>query len=377
MMRLLSALLLLVLAAGCGSPAPEEVESETVVPVTTEPAQTGSITAVVHATGVVTPAPGADFTVVAPEAGRIAEMPHAEGDRVSRGDLLVRFEIPATVTEAGRQRAEVERARAQVTNAVAAQTRARELFERGIAARKAVEDADRDLADAQAALATAEVARTGADALAARSVVRAPFAGVIAKRLHNPGDVVEAAAADPVLRLVDPRRLEITASIPIGDVARIRTGAAARLTTTGNGDGVGGAELKVLSLPAAVETGTASVPVRLSFSGGAGAPVGLPVQLDIDAERHDGVVLIPALALVHEGEETAVFVAMGDKAERRAVTIGLSDAAHVEITSGLKAGEAVITHGQTGLPDGAAITRETPPKPQDAPAKPQDDQDAK
>lgn len=356
-MRLLNVLLLATMAGGCDSPAPEEVESETVVPVTTEAAQIGSITAVVHATGIVTPAPGADFTVVAPEAGRIAEMPHAEGDRVASGDLLVRFEIPSTVAEAERQRAEVGRARAEVANAVAAQTRARNLFERGIAARKQVEDADRDLADAQAALATAEAARTGANALAARSVVRAPFSGVIAKRLHNPGDVVEPAAADPILRLVDPRRLEITASIPIGDVARVRAGAAARLTTE---DGTSGPELKVLSTPAAVDAGTASVPVRLSFSA-LSAPVGLPVQVDIDAERHDRVVLIPTLALVREGEDTAVFIAAGGKAGRRAVTVGLSDQSHVEITAGLKAGEAVITHGQTGLPNGAAITSQAQP----------------
>ena len=46
------------------------------------------------ATAIVTPAPGADLVVTAPEAARIAEMPHAEGERVRKGDLLVRFDIP-------------------------------------------------------------------------------------------------------------------------------------------------------------------------------------------------------------------------------------------------------------------------------------------
>jgi multidrug efflux pump subunit AcrA (membrane-fusion protein) len=83
------------------------------------------------------------------------------------------------------------------------------------------------------------------------------------------------------------------------------------------------------------------------------------VQLDIDAERHTGVVLIPAVALVREGEETAVFVAAGGKAERRAVEIGLADGMHVEIVSGVKAGEMVIVDGQAGLPDGTTITLES------------------
>jgi multidrug efflux pump subunit AcrA (membrane-fusion protein) len=83
------------------------------------------------------------------------------------------------------------------------------------------------------------------------------------------------------------------------------------------------------------------------------------VQLDIDAEEHTNVVLIPAPALVREGEETAVFVVAGDKAQRRPVEIGLSDGMHVEIVKGVKAGEMVIVDGQQGLPDGAPITQDT------------------
>ena len=92
--------------AGCARAAPEEVESETVVPVVTEPAQRGSIRAVIHATGTITPAPGADLIVIAPEAARIAEIPKAEGDRVRRGDLLVRFEIPSLTSEIATRRAD-------------------------------------------------------------------------------------------------------------------------------------------------------------------------------------------------------------------------------------------------------------------------------
>ena len=85
-----------------------------------------------------------------------------------------------------------------------------------------------------------------------------------------------------------------------------------------------------------------------------------PVQVEIDAEEHTNVVLVPVEAIVREGEETAVFVAKDDKAERRAVVVGIVDAAHAEIREGVKAGEQVIVHGQAGLPDGAAITPEKP-----------------
>ena len=338
-------------AVGCSKEVPEEVESETVVPVKTEPAQVGDIRATLHVTGTVTPAPGADLVVVAPEPARIVAMPKAEGDAVASGDVLVQFEIPSATAEVGRQRAELERGEAQLANARAAQTRAHDLFERGVAARKDMEDADRDLVDAQAAIAQANAALAAAETASARAMVRAPFSGVIAKRWHNPGDLVEAAASDPVLRLIDPRRLEVTASIPIGDVQRIAIGAAARLSGGFEGS------LRVVSRPAAVEPGTPAVPVRVALSTpAAGLPVGTPVQLDIDAEQHTGVVLVPAMAIVHEGEETAVFVAANGKAQRRNIMLGIEDDEHAEVRSGVKAGEMVIVDGQAGLPDGATIT---------------------
>ncbi len=345
--------------AACSRGGPEEVESETVVPVATQPAQRGSIRAVVHAAGVINPAPGADLLVVAPETARIAEIPKAEGDRVRRGELLVRFEIPSLTSDTATRRAEVARGEARLENARAAQTRAHDLFDRGIAARKEVEDADRELADAQASLAEARSTLGAAEIAARRTEVRATFDGVVVKRAHNPGDVVEAAASDVILRVIDPRRLEVVASVPLADVSRVSVGAAARVTGSPGEDTAG---LRVISRPAAVEPDTAAAPVRLAFTGSTAFAAGTPVQVDIDAELHTNVVLVPEEAIVREGEETAVFVAAGNKAQRRPVSLGLSDGMHVEIRSGVQAGDPVIVRGQAGLPDGATIAVEEPAK---------------
>jgi RND family efflux transporter MFP subunit len=358
--------IVLAATAACGKPAADEVASETVVPVKTTPATTGSIRGVVHATGVVSPSPGADLVIIAPEPARIAEIPHAEGDRVQQGDVLVRFEIPNTAAEVQRQSAEVQRAQASLANAKANQARAHDLFDRGVAARKDVEDADRAIADAEAGVAQAEASRAAANTTAARSVVRATFDGIIAKRFHNPGDLVDAAAGDPVLRVIDPRRLEVVASVPLGDSSRVVIGAPAHLAAVPAGSPEIG--LKVISRPAAVDPGTATIPVRLAFNGPTNFSAGTPVQVDIEAEQHTSVVLIPAPALVREGEETAVFVAAGNKAQRRAVEIGLTDGVHIEIVSGVKAGEMVIVDGQAGLPDGAAITLDTGANAEEKPA---------
>jgi len=343
----------LAVSAACGTQAPDEVESETVVSVKVAPAMLGDIRGVVHATGVVTPAAGAELVVVAPESARIAEIRPAAGDRVRRGDVLVRFEIPNAAAEVQRQAAEVVRAQALLDNARKAQARARDLFERGVAAGREVDDATRAVAEAEAALTEARAWLAAAQTVAARATVRATFDGVVAKRLHNPGDLVEPTASDSVLRVIDPRRLEVVASVALGDASRIAMGAGAALAVPGRAAEPG---LTVVSRPVAVDAGTATIPVRLRFADTPNLPAGTPVEVDIDAERQTGVVLVPAVAIVREGDETAVFVASDGKARRRPVQIGLTDATSVEILSGVMAGEMVIVDGQAGLPDDAAIT---------------------
>jgi RND family efflux transporter MFP subunit len=188
---------------------------------------------------------------------------------------------------------------------------------------------------------------------------------VIAKRFHNPGDLVDASASNPVLRVIDPARLQVDASVPISDLSRIVMGATGRLIVSTDAPPL---PLKVASRPAAVEPGTAAAPVRLNFVASHALAVGTPVQVEIDAEEHNNVVLVPVAALVREGEETAVFVANGNKAERRMVVVGIIDPRRAEIRGGVKAGEQVIVRGQAGLPDGAAITTEKPATEAEKPA---------
>ncbi len=131
------ALLALGAAAGaCSHPSTQEVETEDRVPVVTRPATRGVIRPLVAATGTVRPAPGGELVVNAPQPARIAELPRAVGERVRRGELLVRFDIPSLAADAGDRGSAVAMAEARLTNAAAALQRVRGLFERGIAARK-------------------------------------------------------------------------------------------------------------------------------------------------------------------------------------------------------------------------------------------------
>jgi RND family efflux transporter MFP subunit len=352
--RVLVPLLLFVAVASCrrGTTPPQQAadDAEFAVPVAAEPARRGNLRAIIRTTGVVTPASGAEFIVTAAEPGRIVEMPAAEGDRVARGDMLVRFDVPAAAAELARHQADIARAQTALENARIAQGRARELLERGIISRREMEDADRGVADAQADVARAEAARRTSEGTAARAIIRAPFAGVVAQRLHNPGDVVQGIATDPILRLIDPDRLEVTATIPAADATRVLPGAAARVTSLTEP-----VMLVVATRPAANAAGSDPI-ARLSFAPGSTLPADMRIDIEIDGEEHVGAVLVPAGAIIKNGNQAAVLVAAGERAERRVVTTGLADADSVEIVSGVETGELVITRGQAGLADGAAIS---------------------
>ena len=352
-MKRIALVLPLLVAWGCSKPAVEEVDTKAAAPVTTVTLRPQLLEGIVAATGTVTAAPGADWTITAPEHARIVEMPKAEGDRVRPGDLLVRFDIPSFQTDVATRKAEVATAEAHVQNAQASVTRLTTLVQHGVAAQKELEDADRDLAEAKAALAQSQSALRNASSIEARTVVRARFPGVIAKRAHNPGDIVDASASDVILRVIDPNKLQVLASVAIADLARVQVGRAARIVVPGAEAPETG---KVLSRPAAVDPTGVAADVRISFDAPTKLAAGTPVRVEIVAEQHPNALVVPVEAVLHEDQDTFVMLAGADKkAHKRKIAVGLTTPTQVEVTSGLAPGDAVIVKGQQELPDGADI----------------------
>ena len=324
---------------------------EDIVPVGAVPAQKAAIRAVLHVSGIVVPAQGGEFLVLAPEPTRLMDVLKAQGELVKSGDVLVRFDMPSAIQAMARLSADLAAAQAQLENARVNQERVRGFVERGLVARRELEAADRDMADAQATVERARAAHAAAQTSLGRGTVRAPFDGIVATRAHNPGDMI-FSTTEPVLRVVDPRRLEVVAMIPRVDQSRVVTGATARVA-------MAGADMMRLTVAGRAADRNATeeaVPFRLVFAEPTMLAVDSPVQLDIDAEERADTVLVPAEAVLREGGETVVFVVSDSRARRRPVKTGIEDAARIEITSGLRAGELVITRGHVGLSDGAAIT---------------------
>ncbi|MBX3027966.1 HlyD family efflux transporter periplasmic adaptor subunit [bacterium] len=189
--------------------------------------------------------------------------------------------------------------------------------------------------------------------LAGRDIaLAAPFEGVVADRLHNPGEQV--APSDVLVELFDPRSLIVLAQVPLARSAEVRAGQPALVRLGGTTiDG------RVAAVVTAVSPQSLTVPVRIALT--APAPVALlhaAADCHITVAVHDQALLVPSAALLADdrSEHGTVMVVADGVARRRAVRIGLRADDVVELFEGVAAGELVVVSGHYGLPDGAAVT---------------------
>jgi len=354
---LLLTLTALVTLPGCQRADVRDNEAEPAIPVLAEPVRLGNIRASLSVTGVVGTLPGAEFAVVAVQPARIAEITKNVGDPVKSGETLVRFEVPSLRVETGVSEAAVKAAEVRVSQAQLVQGRIRSLVDKGAASRTELDDADRDVSTAAEELA---LARAALDAVVARggsTIIRAPFDGTVTERLHHPGDDVRGGDADPILRLIDPKQVQVMVTLPAADTARFVVGATARATAEGHSQ----PELLRVATRPAPESGAKTVEVTLAFDTPTELRPGTQVGIEIDAEQRSNVPLVPATAVLKDNPaQPVVVVAAGGMAERRPVVIGLVDGENIEILSGLKPGELIITQGHSTLRDGTPVSASAP-----------------
>ena len=353
---------ILVLAAlfavpACRRAPQQESDSEPPTPVLAEPVRLGNIRASISATGVVGTLPGATFTIFAAQPARIAEITKNVGDQVKSGETLVRFEFPSLGVQTVAGEAAVKAADLRVKQAELMKERIQALVAKGAASRSELDDADREVTAAEAELAVAKAALGGVVAQGSSSIIRAPFDGTVTERLHNPGDTVRAEDTDPILRLIDPKQVQVMATLPAAETTRFVIGATARAIAEGQAQ----PDLLRVATRPAPEHGAKTVDVTLAFDTPTSLRPGTQVGIEIDAEQRSNVPLVPATAVIKDNPaQPVVVVAAGSVAERRPVVIGLVDGENIEILSGLKPGELIITQGHSTLRDGTSISVSSP-----------------
>jgi RND family efflux transporter MFP subunit len=241
--------------------------------------------------------------------------------------------------------------------------RAARLLESGLMTRQGMDDAMTQKAAAAARIAAAraqvEAAREDVAQVSTRlgkAVIRSPFDGTVEERLANVGDLV-GEMQKVVFRLVDNRLLELTANVPSGAMSSLRPGQPLVFST----DAFPGREFggKVTWINPSVSPADRSVRVIAEVPN---VPEvlkgGLFVKGRIVTGSRKGVVIVPRAALQSwdvAGRKGEVYVVDNGVARRREVaTGGMRDEA-VEISSGLRPGETVVTRGAFSVKDGDAV----------------------
>lgn len=264
-------------------------------------------------------------TVATQIAGRVLEVRADAGQRVAKGDLLMRID--------GREAAEAARAaEAQFANAKLNYERQKQLKDQKFVSQAAV---DKAKADYDAAAAN----RSAAGASQSHATIIAPIAGVIARRHAELGDL--ATPGKPLFTLYEPGALRVTANVPQYRLKEMRGVKTARVEFPELGKWVDATSVQLLPT---VDPATHSAQVRVNLPAQTEATPGMFARVHFvtgEAEK----LTVPAAAVLRRGEVAAVYVQSADnRLSLRQLRLG--DAVgrgEIEVLAGLAAGDKVVT----------------------------------
>jgi len=287
-------------------------------------------------------------TVAAELDGKIVEIDFEAGSMVKAGDVLVRQDT--SVEEAQLRSAEASVELAQVNL-----KRTKELLDKATVS-QAQFDADS---------ATSKQGAAGADNIRAtigKRTIKAPFSGKLGIRLVNLGQNLKAG--DPIVSLQALNPIFVDFYLPQEQLGQLSTGLPVRLT----GDAISGlaVEGKITAISPDVDASTRNVRVQATVDNTAGhLHPGMYVDVAVELPIVDKVLTIPATSVVYAPFGDTVYLVVPQKdadsgdtidvVRQQIVRLGARRGDFVVVTSGLKAGDTIVTSGVFRLRPGSAV----------------------
>ena len=304
--------------------------------------------------GAIAAPPNEDVKLASQVPGRVVAMSVAEGDSVRAGQVVAEIETPPLEDQQRQARAALAQAKAALENARLNLARTERLFERGIAAGKEIEDARAQAAAAEAGLEQAEAALATADRQLGRAHVRSPISGQVVKRFVGVGEQVDGTPGQPLLEVANVDRVEVAAHVAADHLGRVRVGQSAAIVSDAWPDRTFDGE--VIAIAPAVDPATNAALVRIRVKNPERRlKIGMFAQARIGLSEKKGVLVVPPSAVSKGDEGAAVYVVSGEEAVRTPVKIGLETPEAVELLSGVKEGQRVLTSGIHGLGERAKL----------------------
>lgn len=288
--------------------------------------------------------------IIGPEVGgyRVAAVNVDVGDRVRKGQELVRLADDLPTADVSSKRASVQQAQATLENAASALRRAEPLANSGVLS---ASDLDKLRSEDIAARARVEVAKAELDAAELRlkyTRVTAPDDGVISARSVTVGQIAQSGA--DMLRLVRKGRIEWRAEIPEARMRELKIGQAVQLTTA---DSVR-IEGKVRTVAPTIESSTRAGLVYVDIPAGSARP-GMFARGEIMLARSNAQMAPVASVVIQDGYSYVFVVDADQVVHRQRVETGTVDGNMIEIVSGVDASQRIVDKGAGFLKDGDRV----------------------
>jgi RND family efflux transporter MFP subunit len=355
-LAIFGAAVLVLSLTGCGGKAKEAASAavSSAIPVKVLPAVRQSIRETLSYTGTVEA--GQKINITPETGGKVARILVEEGQRVAKDQLLAELDTAAIELQLKQAEAALAVAQANFANTAKNKERMGRLL-----AEKAVSDTQYEqvkLADDAAraqvdqAQAAVNLARHGLNV----SRMQAPFAGLVASKNSQVGDVVNPmmggfGGSGSVLTLVDDSRIKVVVEVSPGDIGRLVRGKPALIRVANRETVEAAGTVSVVNSTADAMSKKFRVEVAAANPGLRLRPGTFGTVL-FEIGIRENVLAVPLRAVV---ADKYVFIAVAGKAVRREVTLGLRNAESVEVLKGLNEGDRVIVEGNFGLTEGAAV----------------------
>ncbi|WP_296817995.1 efflux RND transporter periplasmic adaptor subunit [Brevundimonas sp.] len=271
-----------------------------------------------------------------------------EGRYVRQGQVLVQLNDTLLRAQLRQQDASVASAQANLEQANNSLARARELREQGFLSQAALDARIAEQATAQAQVSAAQAARAETAARLAQASIRAPVSGLVISRSVTRGQIVQPGTE--LFRIVRDGRLELDAQVPETELALVRPGQSAEVSS----DDVGQTSGTVRIVTPEVDPQTRLGVARIALAGAGGLRPGMfaRAQIDVGAQA---TVVVPSGAVIYRENRAGVFV-VGDQntVTFQPVTV-LARRDALTSVAGLAEGVRVVVEGAGFLSQGDRI----------------------
>ena len=286
----------------------------------------------------------------AEQPGRVTRVAVDEGDKVAAGALLSTQDEDELGLSVQAAEAQAAQARVQAEQAGADNERSQALLAKRSVTRQAAQQSETAL---NAALAVARAAESNLGLARSRmrkSRITAPFAGEVAQRLVQPGEVL--APGQLAFTLVDNRKLEIQADLPAASLARLRVGMPATLRVTGFDQPF---QATLTQISGSVQQDGRTLRVRLLLANPDGRlKSGLFAEGEILSDGETRQAALPAAIITAVGRDADVFEAVQGVARRKRILVGREQDGWRPV-EGIAPGAQVVAQGRNLVVDGTLL----------------------